>query len=74
MAIDTAPLQQVDAWLDHFRGFWDQRIDSLATELPGGDDTNITRGGGDDTARPCESETEPDTPRRVGMLTRMSTP
>jgi hypothetical protein len=26
----------VDAWLDHFRQFWEQRLDSLATELARG--------------------------------------
>ena len=32
-AVDSAPLEQVDAWLDPFRHFWNQRLDSLATEL-----------------------------------------
>jgi hypothetical protein len=32
-AVDTAPLRQVDEWLDRFRGFWEQRLDALATEL-----------------------------------------
>jgi DNA-binding transcriptional ArsR family regulator len=32
-AVDTGPLQEVDAWLEHFRGFWTQRMDALATEL-----------------------------------------
>ena len=27
---------EVDEWLDHFRRFWDQRLDSLATELARG--------------------------------------
>jgi len=35
-AVDAAPLQEVDAWLDHFRQFWEQRLDSLATELARG--------------------------------------
>lgn len=35
-AIDTAPLQQVDAWLDTFRGFWTQRLDALGTEIARG--------------------------------------
>ena len=35
-AVDAAPLQEVDAWLDHFRRFWEQRLDSLATELARG--------------------------------------
>ena len=32
-AVDSTPLHEVDAWLDHFRRFWGQRLDSLATEL-----------------------------------------
>ena len=35
-AVDAAPLAQVDAWLDPFRHFWNQRLDSLATELARG--------------------------------------
>jgi DNA-binding transcriptional ArsR family regulator len=35
-AIDDAPLREVDAWLDRFRGFWGQRMDALATELARG--------------------------------------
>jgi DNA-binding transcriptional ArsR family regulator len=32
-AVDSAPLHEVDAWLEPFRRFWEQRLDSLATEL-----------------------------------------
>lgn len=35
-AIDTAPLQQVDAWLDHFRGFWTHKLLALETEIARG--------------------------------------
>ena len=35
-AVDAAPLQEVDEWLDPFRRFWEQRLDSLATELARG--------------------------------------
>ena len=35
-AVDAAPLREVDDWLEHFRGFWSQRLDSLATELARG--------------------------------------
>ena len=35
-AVDTAPLQEVDVWLDRFRRFWEQRLDALATELARG--------------------------------------
>ena len=29
-AVDAAPLQEIDDWLEHFRRFWGQRLDSLA--------------------------------------------
>jgi DNA-binding transcriptional ArsR family regulator len=35
-AIDSAPLRQVDTWLDQFRGFWQHRADALATEIARG--------------------------------------
>jgi DNA-binding transcriptional ArsR family regulator len=35
-AVDAAPFGELDGWLDHFRGFWDQRLDSLETELARG--------------------------------------
>jgi hypothetical protein len=35
-AVEATPFQELDAWLGHFRGFWDQRLDSLATELARG--------------------------------------
>ena len=35
-AVDPAPLREVDAWLDPFRAFWEQRLDALATELARG--------------------------------------
>jgi DNA-binding transcriptional ArsR family regulator len=35
-AIDTGPLEQVDAWLDHFRGFWTHRLMALGTEIARG--------------------------------------
>ena len=34
--LEPAPLQQVDAWLDRFRGFWKQKLDALATEVSRG--------------------------------------
>ena len=34
--LDTAPLQQVDAWLDHFRGFWTHKLMALGTEIARG--------------------------------------
>ena len=35
-AVDTGPLRQVDAWMDRFRGFWDHKLDPLATEVARG--------------------------------------
>ena len=35
-AVDSVPLQEVDVWLDRFRGFWSQHLDALATELARG--------------------------------------
>lgn len=32
-AIDPGPLEELDQWLAHFRGFWSQRLDALGTEL-----------------------------------------
>ncbi|MFC8241964.1 ArsR/SmtB family transcription factor [Streptomyces chartreusis] len=32
-AVDAEPLREVDAWLERFRGFWEQRLDALGTEL-----------------------------------------
>src|SRR5215813_9443197 len=31
--VAPAPLREVAAWLDRFRGFWRQHLDALATEL-----------------------------------------
>jgi DNA-binding transcriptional ArsR family regulator len=35
-AVDAEPLREVDAWLERFRGFWEQRLDALGTELARG--------------------------------------
>jgi hypothetical protein len=35
-AVDAGPLREVDEWLERFRGFWNQRLDALATELTRG--------------------------------------
>ena len=32
-SVDTGPLDEVDAWLARWRGFWAQRLDALDTEL-----------------------------------------
>ncbi|QEU83309.1 ArsR family transcriptional regulator [Streptomyces subrutilus] len=35
-AVESGPLREVDAWLERFRGFWEQRLDALGTELARG--------------------------------------
>ena len=35
-AVDSAPLHEVDAWLDPFRHFWEHKLDALATEIARG--------------------------------------
>ena len=35
-SVDSTPLQEVDAWLNQFRGFWKQRLNALATEIARG--------------------------------------
>ena len=47
-AIESAPLQDVDRWLQPFRDFWTQRLDALGTEL--------ARGRRERRARPTTEE------------------
>ena len=35
-AVAPAALREADAWLEQFRGFWEQRLDALGTELARG--------------------------------------
>ncbi len=35
-AVNSAPLQEVDEWLDRFRRFWTPPLEALATELARG--------------------------------------
>jgi len=35
-AVEAAPMQEVDAWLDRFRAFWTLRLEALATEVARG--------------------------------------
>ena len=34
--LSTAPLREVDAWLERFRGYWEPKMDALATEVARG--------------------------------------
>src|SRR3954454_23163324 len=47
-AVDAAPFRELDAWLDHFRTFWGQRLDSLETELARGKRARRQVGATDD--------------------------
>ena len=35
-AVDATPLKQVDEWVERFRGFWEVKLDALATEIARG--------------------------------------
>ena len=35
-AVDPSGLREVDAWVEQFRGFWEHRLDALATEVARG--------------------------------------
>ncbi len=35
-SLDTAGLREVDSWMERFRGFWETRLDALATEVARG--------------------------------------
>ncbi len=35
-ALNAEPLQRMDQWLDHFRHFWEPKLDALATEIARG--------------------------------------
>ena len=32
-SVDGAAMQEVDVWLERFRGFWNRKLDALATEV-----------------------------------------
>jgi DNA-binding transcriptional ArsR family regulator len=60
-AVGAAPLREVDAWLDRFRSFWEQRPHALGTEpvrgrrerrAPGGSVAGAARGGPAPVAAP----------------------
>jgi DNA-binding transcriptional ArsR family regulator len=59
-AVDPAPLQAVDGWLERFRGFWSQRLDALGTELARGKRERRRRSAPDPAApgRPTDGNDE----------------
>jgi DNA-binding transcriptional ArsR family regulator len=32
-SLDPRPLEELEAWLDHYRAFWENRLDALDTEI-----------------------------------------
>ncbi|BBY27225.1 ArsR/SmtB family transcription factor [Mycolicibacterium sediminis] len=50
-AVAPTPLSEIDVWLDRFRGFWDQRLDALGTELARGRHASRTSGDEEPTFR-----------------------
>lgn len=48
-AVNSAPLREVDAWLDRFRRFWTPPLEALATELARGERERRRRAGGPDS-------------------------
>jgi DNA-binding transcriptional ArsR family regulator len=59
-AVDAPRFQELDEWLGHFRGFWEQRLDSLATELARGKRERRTHAAVAETSAPdTTGETTP---------------
>ncbi|MGP3947195.1 ArsR/SmtB family transcription factor [Streptomyces sp. 7N604] len=59
-AVDSAPLQEIDAWLDRFRAFWDQRLDALGTELARGKRERRLRTGSESPDGPGSQDSPDD--------------
>ncbi|MGW3362581.1 ArsR/SmtB family transcription factor [Streptosporangium canum] len=56
-AVEAAPLQEVDIWLEQFRQFWSRHLDALATELVRG--KREQRDNGANTAGTPDRRQEP---------------
>jgi DNA-binding transcriptional ArsR family regulator len=50
-AVDASPFRELDDWMEHFRHFWGQRLDSLATELARGKRERRLRANATDTRK-----------------------
>lgn len=62
-AVDSAPLQEVDVWLERFRRFWSQHLDALATELARGKrERRMTRRATSSSPESKPTTREKDTP------------
>ena len=60
-AVESAPFRELDGWLEHFRSFWTQRLDSLETELARGRRKHRLAASGASTA-PTSATTGPSGP------------
>ncbi len=62
-SVESAPLREVDTWLEQFRGFWEQRLDALGTELARGkrERRRAGTGTGGDTGGDSGRDTSRDT-------------
>ena len=53
-SLEPAPLREVDAWLARFRGFWEHKLEALATEVARGKrQRGAGPSGADTAARPA---------------------
>jgi DNA-binding transcriptional ArsR family regulator len=55
-AVEPAPLQDVDRWLERFRSTWDRHLDALATELARGERERRLRSNAPPGDHPTEEE------------------
>jgi DNA-binding transcriptional ArsR family regulator len=60
-SVDTGPLQDVDAWLDRFRAFWEPKLSALDTEITRGKKKRRTAQT-DSTPAPGDGNVVPDEP------------
>jgi DNA-binding transcriptional ArsR family regulator len=58
-AVDAAPLRELDDWLHQFRSFWEQRLDSLETELARGKRQRRLQAGTTRTSGPVRPTNHP---------------
>jgi DNA-binding transcriptional ArsR family regulator len=42
-AVDPHPMQEIDAWLNRFRGFWEPALNALETEIARGKSKRHTK-------------------------------
>ncbi|MFF8932463.1 ArsR/SmtB family transcription factor [Streptomyces longwoodensis] len=58
-AVNPGALQELDVWLNRFRGMWGQRLDALATELARGKrERRITQAEASETGSTADTDQE----------------